>query len=88
MPADPDLLEQVYAFVRARAMERTQRKGMDEVAHRVARDDLRHLQWSYAEAKNAGTNAAIAAAIDVCRKAAMRDADHPDYDPVWTLPTR
>lgn len=88
MPADVDLLEEVYAFVRARAVERTQQRGMDMERRRVMTDQLRHLQWAYAEGKQAGTNAALAAAIDVCRKAAMRDSSHPDYDPVWTLPTK
>ena len=86
MPADPDLLEEIYAFARARAVERTQKRGMDQDALRVATSHLRTLQWAYAEAKNAGTTPALAAAIDVCRKAAMRDRDHPDYDPLWTLP--
>lgn len=88
MPADPDLFEEVYAFARARAVERTQRKGMDLDARRFATSDLRWLQTAYGEAKQAGTHAALAAAIDVFRKAAMKDSDHPDYDPLWTLPAK
>jgi len=86
MPADPDLFEEVYAFARARAVERTQGKGLDVDARRILTSNLRWLQTAYAEAKHAGTNAALAAAIDVFRKAAMKDSDHPDYDPLWTLP--
>lgn len=86
MPADLDLLEEVYAFARARAVERTQRRGMDADARFFATSHLRSLQRFYAEAMHSGTNAALAAAIDVFRKAAMRDSDHPDYDPLWTLP--
>lgn len=86
MPADLDLLEEVYAFARARAVERTQRRGMDLDARHHATSNLRWLQTAYGEAKHAGTNAALAAAIDVFRKAAMRDSGHPDYDPLWTLP--
>jgi len=86
MPADLDLLEEVYGFAKARAVERTQGKGMDLGARRVATSNLRMLQTYYAEAKHAGSNAARAAAIDVFRKAAMRDSGHRDYDPLWTLP--
>jgi len=85
MPADPELLEEVYAFARARAVDATQRKGMDLDARRIATSHLRMLQRYYAEAKQAGTNAALSAAIDVFRKAAMKDRDHADYDPLWTL---
>ncbi|NYI81254.1 hypothetical protein [Nocardioides panzhihuensis] len=88
MPADPDLMEEIYAFARARAVERTQRKGMDLQARQFATSDLRYLQTAYAKTKWDGTNAAISAAIDVFRKAAMRDSDHPDYDPIWTLPEK
>lgn len=88
MAADPDLLEEVYVFARARAMERTQGKSLDVVHRRVLTDQLRHLEWAYVEAKKAGTSAALAAAIDVCRKAAMRDSKHPDYDPLWTLSSK
>lgn len=88
MPADIDLLEEVYAFARARAVERTQQRGMDMERRRIVTDQLRRLQWAYAEAKQAGTNAAIAAAIDIFRTAAMRDSSHPDYDPLWTLPAK
>ena len=89
MPADPDLLEEVYAFARVRAQERLdkarKRGGLDGNNRRAVEIPLRNLQWAYAEALSIGTNEAIAAAIDVCRKAAMADKDHPDYDPLWTL---
>lgn len=85
MPVDRDLLEEVYAFARLRAVEGAQRKGMDLGVRRAATSHLRMLPTYYAEAKHAGTKAALAAAIDVFRKAAMRDSDHPDYDPLWTL---
>lgn len=88
MPADLDLLEEVYAFARARAVECTQKKGLDLERRRDLTARLRNLQWAYAEAKNVGTNAALAAAIDVCRKAAVQDRDHPEYDPLWTLPEK
>ena len=88
MPADPDLMDEVYAFARARAVERTQRKGMDLEARQLATSHLRWLQTAYADAKHAGTHAATSAAIDVFRKAAMTDSDHPDYDPIWTLPAK
>lgn len=88
MPADLDLLEEVYAFARARAVERTQKQGMDLEARRMATSNLRMLQTYYAEAKHAETNRALTAAIDVFRKAAMRDSGHKDFDPLWTLPSR
>ncbi len=89
MPADPDLLEEVYDFAKAREKERIERAlkkgGLDYNERRALNSALHNLQWAYAEAKKAGTNAALSAAIDVCRKAAMRYRDHPDYDPLWTL---
>lgn len=86
MPADLDLLDEVYSFAKDRAVERTQKHGMDLEARRIATSNLRMLQTYYAEAKHAGTDAAFAAAIDVFRKAAMRDSGHSDFDPRWTLP--
>jgi hypothetical protein len=87
MPADPDLLEDVYWFARAREKERVdkalKRGGLDWDDRRMLQSALHNLQWAYAEAKRAGRNEAIAAAIDVCRQAAMKDRDHPDFDPVW-----
>ncbi|HSX68512.1 hypothetical protein [Nocardioides sp.] len=82
MPAGRELLESVYAFARARAQARLQGRGLDEERRRSLTSQLRHLHWAYAEAKMVGTDAALAAAIDVCRKAAMRDAEHPEYDPL------
>ena len=87
VPADIDLLEEVYWFARARAEEKTQKRGMDEERVAYYRDDLRRLQWAYAEAKQDPRTPVVAAAIDLLRKAAMRDQDHPDYDPLWTLPS-
>lgn len=88
MPADLDLMEEIYAFARARVVDRTQRRGMDLDARNFAASDLRMLQTYYGEAKYAGTNAALSAAIDVFRKSAMRDSGHPDYDPLWALPAK
>lgn len=89
MAADPDLLLEIYAFSRAREQERIDRAikkgGLDYTQRRFLMSPLRNLQWAYAEATKAGTSAAIAAAIDVCRKAAMQDRNHPDYDPLWAL---
>lgn len=59
---------------------------MDLDSRRFATSHLRNLRWAYAEVKQRRTNAPLAAAIDVCRKAAVPDHDHPDYDPLWTLP--
>lgn len=91
MAADIDLFEEVYAFVRARLTERIDQSvkrhhPQDKI--RWDREALKAVQWYYAEAKRWPTNEAIAAAIDVFRKRAMPFSDHPDYDPLWTLPDR
>lgn len=98
MPADWDLLEAVYAFARDRQTERLRKAENDPNRYRYERFDsrsvdavkshLRHLQWQYAEAKKTGTNSAISAAIDVFRVEAMRNSQHPDYDPLWTIPPK
>lgn len=89
MPADLQLLEEIYGFARARQADRikeAERKGFD--AYDRARREFRTMQLFYADAKQHPTNHIIALAIDMCRSWAMKDQDHPDYDPLWTLPKK
>lgn len=91
MAADWDLMDEVYFFARDRAQHRLwlakeHHRGADAI--RSAKAQLEVLQRWYAEAKHDGSSKAIAAAIDVFRKHAMKDQDHPDYQSIWTLPER
>jgi hypothetical protein len=82
--ADIELLEELYAFAKDRAQDRIRKAhSQDAVALRSAREHLRWLQWTYAEAMQSDVKAV--AAIDYFCELAMRHKDHPDYQAGWRL---
>ena len=79
-------VQELYAFTRARAIERILVAEAENGRVGKARHDLRVLEAMYAEARQYDDVAACA--ILYFRAQAMRAAEHPDFLGDWIIPAR
>lgn len=83
---DLELLDEIYAFVHARAVEKIGVRGMDWDERRFAASHLDYVDTIYTDTKERlWKPGALAAGVDLLRHAAMRDRDHPAFDPLWHI---
>jgi hypothetical protein len=75
-------VQRLYAFCRARAIERVVVASEDTIGMRKQRRELHVLESMYGKARQHG-DVVIGCAVTYFRAQALKDANHPDFLGEW-----
>ncbi len=81
-PQSWERVQRLYAFCRARAIERLVLAAEDSAMIRKQRRELHVLESMYGKARQHG-DIVIGCAVTYFRAQALKDADHPDFRGEW-----